>query len=385
LRDTLISSLPPVYKDLLSPELEKPAVKETRADCANCQMCNQGTMPAEAEAVYFRPDTKCCTYHPSLPNYLVGAILKDGAPDMQEGKRRIKERIASRIGVFPYSLAPPAKYLLLYDASRGFAFGRSAALKCPYLTDTGLCSVWRHRETICSTFYCKFDGGETGVAFWKTWKAYMQHVESSLAVWSSKAIARDLVNPPLEKTKLTVEELEDKPPKDSLYASWWGSWVGREEEYYVSCYSKVRNLSKRDFARMVDETPKGKSLLSELRTRYAALSTPFLPDRLALNARMRRLPIAAGTVITTTYNPYDSMLIEKELFEVLEKITHDKTVVEARKELEASDGIELADELLVHLVRHAVLVGPPTEATDQAKDGAKDRKKDEKKKKKKNG
>ena len=53
--DTLISSLPPVYKDLLSPELEKPAVKETRADCANCQMCNQGTMPAEAEAV-FRKD-----------------------------------------------------------------------------------------------------------------------------------------------------------------------------------------------------------------------------------------------------------------------------------------------------------------------------------------
>lgn len=366
--DTLVSSLPPIYKDLLSPELEKPAVKETRADCANCQMCNQGTMPAEAEAVYFRPDTKCCTYHPSIPNYLVGAILRDGAPDMQEGKRRIKERIASRIGVYPYSLAPPAKFLLLYDASRGSSFGRSTTLKCPYLTDAGLCSVWRHRETICSTFYCKYDGGEAGVAFWKTWKAYLQHVESSLAVWSSKSMARDLVNPPLEKTKLTLEDLEDKPPKDALYASWWGSWVGREEEYYVACYNKVRNLSKKDFAKLVDETPKGKQLLADFRTRYAALSTPFLPERLAVNTRMRRLPVADGMAITTPYNPYDSMILEKELFEVLEKITYDKPLADTRAELAEKEGIELADELLVHLVRHGVLVGPPTDVKDDKKD-----------------
>lgn len=372
--DTLISSLPPVYKDLLSPELEKPAVKETRADCANCQMCNQGTMPAEAEAVFFRPDTKCCTYHPSIPNFLVGAILKDSAPDMQEGKRRIKERIGSRIGVLPYSVAPPTKYLLLYEASRGTSFGRSTALLCPYLTDAGLCSIWRHRETICSTFYCKFDAGEAGVAFWKTWKAYMQHVESTLAVWSSKAIARDLVQPPYEKSKLTVEELEDKPPKDSLYASWWGTWVGREEEYYVACYNKVRNLSKKEFAKLVDETPKGKQLLSDLRTRYAAISTPFLPERVALNGRMRRLPVANGTVITTTYNPYDSMLIEKELFDVLEKITYDKPLTDTRAELAEKEGIELADELLVHLVRHAVLVGPPTETKDESKDDKKKKK-----------
>ena len=193
----------------------------------------------------------------------------------------------------------------------------------------------------------------------------MQHVESTLAVWSSKAIARDLVQPPFEKAKLTAEELEDRPPKEALYASWWGTWIGREEEYYVSCYNKVRNLSKKTFAKLVDETPKGKKLLADLRTQYAALSTPFLPERLALNGRMRRLPIANGTVITTTYNPYDSMLIEKELFEVLEKITYEKPLTDTRAELAEKEGIELADELLVHLVRHAVLVAPPPEAKDE--------------------
>ena len=173
-----------------------------------------------------------------------------------------------------------------------------------------------------------------------------------------------------------LEDLEDKPPKDSVYASYWGSWLGREEEYYVACYNKVRNLSKKEFAKLVDETPRGKQLLSELRMRYAALSTPFLPERLSLNARMRRLPVANGVAITTTYNPYDSMILEQELFDVLEKLKHGTPLAETRAELAEKEGIELADELLVHLVRHAVLVAPPTEPEkDESKSDKKQKKK----------
>jgi hypothetical protein len=380
LADTLVSTLPPLYKNLLSPELEKPAVKETRADCANCQMCDQGTMPENIEAVYFHPDTKCCTFHPSTPNYLVGAILKDSSPEMAEGQRRIKERIASRIGVLPYTLGPSNKYFILYKAARK-SFGRSPTLRCPYLTEDKRCSIWRHRETICSTFYCKYDGGEPAVAFWKAWKAYLSFVEGSLSIWASKAIARDLTSP-LPQDTLTLEELEDRPPKDSTYASYWGSWVGREEEYYIACYNKVRNLPRQLFAKLVDETPKGKTLLADLRTRYAALATPFIPERLALNGRMRSLPVVNGVAITTTYNPYDSMILEKELFDVLEKLTFDEPLADTRAALSEKEGIELADELLVHLVRHAVLVAPPTEAKDEKKDVKKTDRRDKREKKK---
>ncbi len=357
--ETLRSVLPPVYKDLLSPELDKPAVIEKRATCHDCEMCDKGTMPPGVEAVYFRPDTKCCTYHPSLANYLVGAILRDGSPEMEEGRRRIRERIASRVGVLPLCVTAPAKYLLLYRASKGTAFGRSKALVCPYLTDEGRCSIWRHRESICSTFFCKYDAGQDGVSFWKAFKGYVGHIEHTLAVWTKKAIAPDAKQPP-DDNSITLEDLEDLPPNDATYAAIWGSWAGREEEYYVACYNKVRNLSRQQFAKLVDETPEGRAALSELRKRYAALSLPVIPEKLALNRKLRRLPVANGVAVTATYNSYDSMVLEQELFDVLEKFSYDHTVTDVRKDLLEADGIELADELLVHLARMGILVPPPS-------------------------
>jgi Fe-S-cluster containining protein len=363
LSETLRAALPPIYKDLLSPEFDRPVVHETRATCDDCEMCDKGTMPPGVEAVYFRPDTKCCTYHPSLANYLVGAILRDPSPEMAEGKRRIRERIASRIGVVPYCLAPAPKYLLLYNASKATAFGRSAALRCPYLTEDSRCSIWRHRESICSTFFCKYDAGEAGVLFWRAFKAYLSHAESSLAVWSTKSIARDVQQPRWKEDTITVEDLEDRPPDDTTYARTWGSWVGREEEFYIACYNKVRNLSRLEFAKIVDETVKGRETLSDLRARYASLMTPKLPERLALNKKLRRLPVANGVVVTTSYNVYDSMVLEKDLFDMLEKFSHDSTVAETRKRLEEEHGIEFTDELLIHLSRHAIVVEPPSDTS----------------------
>lgn len=358
--DTLREKLPPIYEKLLSPELDVPAIVETRATCENCEMCDKGTMPAEVSAIYFRSDTKCCTFQPSLPNFLVGSILRDTSPDMAEGQRRIRERIAGRIGVTPYCLMPSNKYLLLYRAAKVTSFGRSKTLMCPYLTSDGRCSIWRHREGVCATFYCKYDGGQKGFAFWKAFRSYLGHVEASLAVWATRAIARDVKQPPLEETTLTLEELEDRPPSEETYARTWGTWLGREEEFYVACANKVRNLSRQEFVQLVDETPKGRDLLGELRARYAALTAAKLPDRLALNPKVRRLPVAGGIAITTPYNAYDSMLLEKDLVDVLEKLRHDEPLTETRRRLSDEEGIEFADELLLHLVNHLILVPPET-------------------------
>jgi len=351
--------LPPVYGGILSEDLGVPAVVETRATCDQCEMCNKGNMPESVEAVYFRPDTKCCTYHPSLANYLVGSILKDPNPEMAEGQRRIRERIASRIGVTPHCLAPPAKYLLLYRASRGSAFGRSPALNCPYLTDDIRCSIWRHRDSVCSTYFCKYDHGQAGVVFWKAFRAYLGFVEITLSMWAAHQIARDIQQPKWDDDKLTLEELEDRAPNEAAYAKTWGVWLGREEEFYTSCYLKVKALSRAQFATIIDSTPKAQELLANLKKAYASMTNEVLPERLTLNKKMRRLPVANGVAITTTYNIYDSMVLEKELFDILERFDHDATVEATRKELADKDGIELADDLMLHLTRHAILV-PPT-------------------------
>jgi Fe-S-cluster containining protein len=366
---TLRTALPPIYANLLSRELDRPAIAETRATCDDCEMCDKGTMPPEAAAIYFLRDTKCCTYHPALPNYLVGSILRDRSPDMADGQRRIRERIASRIGVGPLRLAPSAKYLLLYRASSVNAFGRSASLRCPYLTDDARCSIWRHRESICSTFFCKFEGGQPSVLFWRALKEYLSYVEIALSRWAVRTVAKDVVPFTSEETELTLEELEDRPPTDDVYAKAWGSWLGREEELYLACESRVRNLSPAQFASIVDDTATGRERLDELRSRYAATTSWKVPERLALHKKLRRLPVASGIAVTTPYNRYDSMLIDKDLFGVLERFRHEETVEEIRRRLAEEEGIELTEELLLHLSRHLVLAEPPRPEAPMNTDG----------------
>lgn len=110
----------------------------------------QNTVPTGAK---FSKVTKCCTYYPSLPNYLVGAILldKDGVP---EGVRRIESAISSKTTVSPVGIFPSRKYLALYFKSSSATFGRSESLMCPYFEQpTGLCTIWKHRESVCSTYF----------------------------------------------------------------------------------------------------------------------------------------------------------------------------------------------------------------------------------------
>src|SRR5260221_469601 len=83
------------------------------------------------------------------------------------------KRVASRVAVDPMGVHPPAAYTLLYDRARG-AFGRASSLRCPlYDAPTGACTVWRHREATCSTWFCKYVAGADGRQFWTAVKTYL--------------------------------------------------------------------------------------------------------------------------------------------------------------------------------------------------------------------
>lgn len=357
---TLRQGLPPIYSPLFAKEFDRPAVVESRATCASCQMCDHGNAPPELVANFFRPDTKCCTYYPSLPNFLVGAILADPSPEMAEGKRRIQEKIKDRIGVTPNWCGPSRKWDLLYRASSATSFGRSKTLTCPYLTEDSRCSVWRHRETVCSTFYCKFDGGIAGSAFWKALKQYLSLVETRLAMFASKAVDADVREPEdPPNDQLTLADLEDRV-NEPLYARAWGSWAGREEEFYVACYEKVKGLSRAEFLQNVDDSPRGKPVFAALFEAYDAIGkAQVIPERMALNAKARVLPVLNGVVVTTPYNANDSFQLETELFDVLKAFRHEDTVREVRKRLADEQGIEFEDALLETFIAHGILVAPP--------------------------
>jgi hypothetical protein len=189
--DTLRGKLSsPLYQALFSELFDRPEVVETRATCDNCAMCDQGQL-APVAMDYFRPDAKCCTYHPTLPNYAIGAILADRDEELAEGRKRLRAKIAARLGVTPEFIAAPRKYLLIYTAGRGSGFfGRSKVTLCPYFDEenNGRCTVWRYREAVCSTYFCKYTAGKPGWNFWDNMKGYLNYVEKKLAPRRSRSI-----------------------------------------------------------------------------------------------------------------------------------------------------------------------------------------------------
>jgi hypothetical protein len=368
--DSLRGILPPVYRPLFDPFFDRPKVVETRATCDKCAMCDHGT-PSPVPMDYFRPDTKCCTFHPQLPNYLVGAILADPSPEMEEGKRRVREQIKLRFGATPHWLNRPRKMsLILLGYSEGF--GRAKSLLCPYFNvddPAASCTIWRHRETVCLTYYCKYSAGKRGFDFWIAFKNYLAHVQRRLVKFAADAVDPAVVEPVFKKNALTLEDIEDLPPKDSDYTAWWKSWVGREEEFYVRCYEWVKSIPQRQFALNIDETEAGKACLTDLVAKYEKLQNRILPSRLVRNARMSEQHVG-DKVVVTTYHRYDSFALDKDLYDVVGMFRANESLEENLARL-AADGIELAPELIEFLYVAGVLVEPGgTPTGDEKKDAA---------------
>ncbi len=348
--ESLRQALPRSYDRILPAIFDETPPPERKATCNDCTMCApKDPLPGVA---YFRPDTKCCTYQPHLPNYLVGALLSDPDPAMAEGQRRVRAHIASRVGVTSRWLAPSRKRAAIFRAARDSSFGRSTLLRCPYLSGEGMCTVWRHRESVCSTFFCKYDSGADGRTFWRAVDAYLRRVERALALHAVTTLAPSLAEPPRPLDQMSLEELEDLPPTDADYASFWGEWQGREEDLYRATYDLVAGLSAADLDRIagadLDE-------LGALTAAYQRLQTPVLPERLALDLYRPPIPVEDGVVVGT-YSKYEPIKLNAALFEVLKDLRAGETVAEFRARLLRDHEVDVPEALLLELHQLRVLI-----------------------------
>jgi hypothetical protein len=367
---SLRKKLAPIYAPLFPDFFDRPEVVETRATCDSCAMCDHGQI-APVAMDYFKPDAKCCTYHPALSNYQVGAILADTSEELAEGRKRLRARIAERIGVTPHFIGAPRKYNLIYVAARGTGvFGRSKALPCPSFDEEsgGRCTVWLYREAVCSTYFCKYTAGKPGWEFWDTLKGYLYSVERMLGHHAAMAIDKTVVEPVLEKYALTLEDVEDRAPNDADYARYWGggTWVGREEEFYIKCYEHVKAFTRDEYAKSVDDTPDGRSLMAKLESKYDAIANPVPPLTL-IRAKNLKSRAAEDQVVVTTYNPFDGFSLEKELFDVLGMFEEEQTLEENLARLDKEHDIQLAPELIQYLYVHGVLTAPEKKKEEPAK------------------
>lgn len=161
--------LPALYRRLL-PELEElPVVEERLADCMSCPMVAAGTFAAES---------RCCTYHPAMANFLVGRALERGGP----GAARVRERLGDLDGVSAWGIYPRREQHRRYVATREVAFGNDSSLRCPYwVGGAESCGVWLDRPSVCRTWFCKHEDGAPGALLWQAVEAAIWQVENRLA------------------------------------------------------------------------------------------------------------------------------------------------------------------------------------------------------------
>lgn len=365
--DSIRRMLPPVYQDMFGDAFDKPKVNETRANCAQCSMCNWG-QPSPVPMDYFNKETKCCTFFPQLPNYLVGAILADPSPEMAEGKKRIREVIANRMGTLPQALSRPRKMTFLMS-NYGEAFGRSKSLLCPYFNTESpeyACTIWRHREAVCMTYYCKYDAGQRGFEFWAALKDYLFFIQRILSQVVMERLDPAVKEPAFKTMYISAEDMDDKPPKDAEYAAWWGAWVGREEEWYLKCHEWVKGISRADFKKNADQTKEGQKYLGRVIAAYEKLENKILPASLVRNSMMKEAH-AGEKVVVTTYSRYDALSLDKDLYEVVGLFKANLSLQQNLDRLSKEEGIELAPELVEYLYAAGILVEPKAAAVETAK------------------
>lgn len=244
-------SLPPLYARWMTDALGRALHDEPRASCLNCPMSVESA-GRPAEVAYFHPRSKCCTYLPVLSNFQVGQILRDEDPLMAFGRRTVRERLTAGVAVTPLGLAWPATFERIYDAKEDHEFGRRIDMRCPHYIDRdgGLCGVWKYRNGICSTWFCRHSRGEAGREVWAKVEEVLELIET---------VVTRLCMVALEVDADTVERLcssdepedtlnGDVPITDALRRRAWGDWLGREEAFFLGCAEVLDGLTWSDVA-----------------------------------------------------------------------------------------------------------------------------------------
>lgn len=348
--------LPEIHHPMLGDFFDRPAPDERNAGCASCSMLAEGEAQSK-DRIYFSPQTKCCTYHPHLPNYLIGAALADGRPEMEEGRRRLRERILRGYGVWPLGILKPRRFHLLYRHSPD-SFGQTPGMVCPfYLQHKGTCSLWSQREALCRTWFCKHVHGRDAWHFWRALRMYLQEIEWLLSQYAVNAlgwcggISMEAWD---ERPTLSVEDLEESAPSTDEYTRLWGEWSGREEALYLKTSELVKMLGATELQNLGGL--RLKLLMEELHRAYEQLVAPPLPRRLKRNPQLKLHLQPDGGAELVAYSSLDPQYVSGHVYKLLDhfdgSMPHDEVCRRLR-----TTGLPVPSRgLLVRLYQHRVLI-----------------------------
>jgi len=360
----MASALPPLYDRWVSELLAGGSLPvESKATCGSCAMVADAPERSRADSRFFSAQAKCCTFAPTLPNFLVGGVLADETPESSEGRERLRELLRARVGVTPLGLTPPPVAALLYKHGAERAFGQSVTLRCPHYVDRdgGLCGIWRHRNSVCSTWFCKHTRGAAGAAFWQSLLRFLDVLERELARRSLLDVGLEpdaialLVPFPDGRpaAPLTAVDL-DGGVDDDAYQRMWGRFLGREEELYRSCAEAAASM---DLAELLARSGADLAIAAALaRESYRRLVDVARPVRLRLG-RFEVVSEDRENQRICTYSKLDPLDAPRALMNALHRF-EGGDVDAVLAELEA-EGILVDPDTVDCLVDFGVLIPRP--------------------------
>ena len=356
------SPLPPLYAGWVDTLLAGPIPHETEATCDDCAMCAPAGAPADVSDVFFDPRTKCCTYIPTLANYLVGRLLADEDPAFAAGRATVETRLRAGVAVTPLGLGQPPTFAVLYENTAPNSFGRSPSLRCPHYLEEqgGRCGVWKHRASVCATWFCKHVRGATGMGFWRTLHQLLGSVERSLSHWcvleldvGADALARLFPAPTRPgRSEMSSRHTLDDVVNLEVYRALWGRWDGREAEFYRECSRLVSRLSWDDVVAIGGPDVR---VFSRLTTEaYRRLMSDDIPARLKVGA-LNVMRMDRKSCRVWAHDGADPLELSRALMDLFPYFDGRPTA-EALQAIEAVEGVRIDPALVRRLVDFAILV-----------------------------
>jgi hypothetical protein len=350
---SVASSLPPLYAPWIEGVLGGPVPEERHATCSACAMCKPtAAKAATASLTLFDPATKCCTYVPTLPNFLVGLILENDDPAAIPGRVSIERRIAAGIGITPLGLQPNPHYVLIYKHAGSDLFGRTPGLRCPHYlpADGGQCGIWRHRNAVCTTWFCKFERGRVGKRFWDALLQLLTMVERHVGLWAAAELGEPIDG--LGSALLPYYATALPGPR----STWSGRWAARPKEFYRESarlvepltWSQVREIGGTELA----------VVAGQLRAAYGTVQADEVPSHLRLGA-VNTVERDDGNVAFTGYNPNDMVLLPKRLADALDRFDGRRPTVQVCEEIASHVEARFDQVAVRRLVDFGILVAMP--------------------------
>lgn len=241
--------VPSIYKNIIAKNILGIDVTENKATCDNCLRARDKRF-----SYNYQPNLKCCTFHPYLPNFAVGGLLK--SEFQTSGISKLNSKIENREFSLPIGVMAPFDYQFLFLTKEEEQFGNDTNLLCPYYDNQkNCCSIWQYRGVVCTSFFCRSDYGQNGLKFWAVLSDFLSYVEMALAEecliqmdFSPRDLSDQLQY--LNKREFEPEEVEKKSLSVEIDKKLWNGYSNKKE-FYIKCYEIVNKINREQFKEVI--------------------------------------------------------------------------------------------------------------------------------------